>query len=453
MATTRSFLSFLRSAGIILLSLGGLLAAAPAAFSSADEQGDGIVNALDLGATYLTSVQGTYPGDDLVNPGPPGKWVSYSAIPNVWEWDAGTGYAYANTWGATALGLLVASQASGNTAGLAAAIAYADDIADDYHDSGNFPRSQTAPFLTDIELLTRVGTTGCTCTATNWFSNLPPAVDFADRTIDGSISRGNGDLAGWDIAVDISGALVSGHFEYACELAKRVIQRRADWEGSSPADLQDWWGVLSEGGLANSLSLVQAADEDGDCGDFSADIRGYRDALIARQSGPNISPYTGIDVNGAIEAKYAGESFWGVQQNAFGLLGLVGSGKDMTPADAEAAAKVAAYLLRAQYPAGTGPVIAGDPRNADGAWPVYPYYWLDYSNMEIDGEALYALALARQHGIEPQAASDEDADETSDLRAEGGKHSSRARDNKRETRLRSQGSEPAFSQAGPPIAH
>jgi hypothetical protein len=408
----KSILPFLRGILPVLVGLGICLALGPASLLASSDEGSDVETALSLGAGYLVSIQGAYTGLISTNSG-----SAWGIVPDVWEWDIGSGYAYDNTWGATALGLQAASRVLGYQDGMNAVAAYADDLVADFNDMGGFNRSQTIPYRSDLDVLAKMGGPYLT-TALDWFQNLPPTgAAEADRIIDGRIAQGNGDLAGFDVSSDIRAALSSGQFDYACALAKRVVERRGDWVGSSPAYISDWWACGSQGALAYSLSLVQAADEDEECDDFSGVIREYRDALIARQSGTDVSPYTGFDAAGGIVGIYAGFPYDSVQFTAFGITGLLGSGLDTTPGDIAAAARAVDYLLRSQYPAGTGPVIqspAPDPRPADGGWPVYPYFFLGDSNAEINGEALYALALAAQMGVQPGSGTDEDTDEDSD---------------------------------------
>lgn len=406
-------------------ALGGLLLAATPITPRAHAGSTPIQDALELGSDYLVSIQSTYPGSIRINPGPPGAVANVQAIPNVWEFDIGAGFAYFNTWGASARGVLAAAVLTNSRPQLASALRYANDLVADFNDSGNFARSDTRPMAVDLELLGILGAgprRSCdglrgphlptpvrgpyAATAAAWHLNNLPGAAEADRIINGRVAQGNGDLAGWDVALAIRGALAAGDTPWACAAAEQVVARRGDWEGSSPAYISDYWHSASEGGLAYALSLV-AGVAGSACSAFEAGIRDYRDQLLARVSGPNVSPYTGIDADGAIGTVYAGDTYYPTQQNAFALLGLLGCGKqDATSEDVAAATGIAAYLLRAQYPAGTGPAIqtpSPDPRPADGGWPGFPYYYTDDSNAEINGEALTALALAHERGLKPSA--------------------------------------------------
>ena len=386
----------------------------------ADELGD----SLQLGVDYMVSIQGTYPGTTRVNPGPPGTIVPSPGTPNVWEWEIGSGMAYSNTWGASALGLVAASGQLPDAPGGFAAAAYAFDLVADSQDAGVFDRSETYAYGTDLELLGRLGggaVRSCTrprippaLRASNslrkqftaagraWLGNFPSGAAEADRIIDGRTAGPNGDLSGWDVSLVIRGALALGEVEFACEAAQRVLDRRPDWEGSSPPDLQDWWGGPSEAGLAYALSLLTAT---GECGDWSAEVRDLRDRLHDRQATDSDGgPVTGVDAYGSLLATYAGFDYPATQLTSYGVLGFLGCGRDATEEDRAAAARAMGFLVRGQYPEGTGAVLmnpAPDPRPADGGWPTYPTFWVDDSNGEVNGEALLALAYGARAGLSP----------------------------------------------------
>lgn len=397
-----------------------VLTSAWLALGAAGPAGAGeLEDSMELGVDYMISIQGTYPGTIRVNPGPPGDVVPSPGTPNVWEWQVGSGLAYSNTWGASALGVLAAAGQLQDGAGGASAAAYALDLVGNFADEGLFERSETLPFGTDVELLARMGggPPGCRSvrpepalrernrfrnefarTASAWLANYESGSAAADRIIDGRTAGSSGDLAGWDVALVIRGALAAGDSAFACEAAERLYERESDWKGSSPAYLQDWWGGPSEAGVAYALSLL---DAEGSCGDWSAEVRELRDALHARQAESDGGPFTGVDAYGALAASFNGFPFPATQLTSFGVLGLLGCGRDTTPEDLAVASRALGFLVRAQYPEGAGPVVAGDPRPADGGWAAYPTFWYDDSNGEINGEALLALALGARLGVEP----------------------------------------------------
>lgn len=197
---------------IILIVSTLLIGATPVAAAKPGGQPEMLNDTVVSAANYHLSIQGTYGG-----------------IPYTWPWAIGTTGGYWNVVGISATGLLSAYEKTNNNAYLAGALKTGNTLKTRY---ASVPATQR-PYSQDIEFLVRLGRD----------SGDNPFIDLAKQLYSRTTSQSTGaayadyyiaarkSLSGWDLASQIRAALAVGEPEYATDIAARLIERRADWEG------------------------------------------------------------------------------------------------------------------------------------------------------------------------------------------------------------------------------
>jgi hypothetical protein len=193
---------------------------------------DSIREVLIKGADLHLSRQGTYENSCGAKYGPP----DVPSIENTWEWKIGSGWTCWNVGGISAEGLLAAYERTHNWDYLKGAIAQGNTLIAKYNtiviDDPKGAEWEDRPFSQDIEFLVRLSRASHNHSyarvAHDWYDiiiNNKTAEENADRYIDNRMS-----LAGWDLASQIRAACALGKWHYARGMAKRLLERRADWE-------------------------------------------------------------------------------------------------------------------------------------------------------------------------------------------------------------------------------
>lgn len=220
--------------------------------------------------TYLNACGGQY--------GPP----DVDEIENTWEWKIGSESTCWNVGGISATGLLAAYERTRNPDYLEGAIAQGDTLMEKYNtivtDDPEGAEWEDRPFSQDIEFLVRLSLDSRDWSyarlARNWYkivTDNKTAEETADRYIEARFS-----LAGWDLASQIRAALAVGEWRYARGMAKRLLERRADWEG---VELGGWDYTMS-----SYASLLWAFDElRFGLRDVHAAKREFRDLVLEAQ--------------------------------------------------------------------------------------------------------------------------------------------------------------------------
>jgi hypothetical protein len=205
------------------------------------------------GADALLSLQGTYENACGDAYGPP----VVDVITDTWEWEIGSGQTCWNIGGATAVGLLAAYERTRNPASLEGARLYGDTLREKYQtivvDDPEGAEWEDRPFSADIEFLVRLARDSRDrsfgALARTWHRILTDnksAQENVDRLVAQRLS-----LSGWDVASQIRAAIDVGQWRYARDMALRLLDRRADWEGV-PLGGYDWT-VLSHASLLDAF--------------------------------------------------------------------------------------------------------------------------------------------------------------------------------------------------------
>lgn len=337
-----------------------LLAVTPApglAFHPWDE-GESIRDVLVAGADLHLSRQGTYTNACGDGYGPP----AVSEIAGTWEWEIGSGWTCWNVGGISATGLLAAWERVRDPGYLGGAIAAGDALAARYDaivtDDPEGAEWEDRPFSQDIEFLVRLGRDSrnhaYARVARDWYriiTGTKTAEENADRYIDARKS-----LAGWDLASHIRAARAVGEWRYARDMARRLLQRRADWEGV-PYGGTDYT-------MTSYASLLWAFAELGFGGRvIAAAEREFRDLVLQAQAqdGPQKGSWEAGDY----------------QTTAYAVLGL--DATDGRHEVAKALGRAFAFLR--------------DTQTAAGGWSYPPEYG------EINAEVLVALGGLREWEI------------------------------------------------------
>jgi hypothetical protein len=233
---------------------------------------------LILGADLHLDRQGTYSNGCDGGYGPPAVYE----IGHTWEWVVGNESTCWNVGGISATGLLAAFERTRNHDYLEGAIAQGDTLAEKYNiivtDDPEGAEWEDRPFSQDIEFLVRLSFDSRDWSyarlARNWYkivTDNKTAEETADRYIDLRSS-----LAGWDLASQIRAALAVGEWRYARRMAKRLLERRAEWEG---IELGEWDYTMS-----SYASLLWAFDElRFGLRDVHAAKREFRDLVLEAQ--------------------------------------------------------------------------------------------------------------------------------------------------------------------------
>ena len=230
------------------------------------------------GADLHLSRQGDYINTCGGGYGPP----DIDSISNTWEWVIGTGETCWNVGGISATGLLAAYERTRNRAYLEGALLQGDTLVSRYDTIvTNDPEGaewEDRPFSQDIEFLVRLSLDSHDLSyakvARKWYkivTDNKTAEENADRYIDVRLS-----LAGWDLASHIRAALSVGKWQYACGMAKRLLERRNVWEHFP---YNGWDYTMSSYG-----SLLWAFDDlDFKCSGISAAIQEFQDFVLGAQ--------------------------------------------------------------------------------------------------------------------------------------------------------------------------
>lgn len=232
-----------------------LLNVVPAAAAKPGGQPEMLEDIVVSAADYHLSQQGTYSG-----------------IENTWPWIIGTSNGYWNIVGISANGLISAYEKTGNAAYLAGAVGTGDTLKARY---AAVPIDQR-PYSQDIEFLVNLakasGDSSYSDTAQALYGRTTSqftGAEYADYYIDKRAS-----ISGWDLASQIRAAIAVGEVDFATDIAVRLIERRADWEGVSYGGYD--YTLSSYASLLWSLALLN--DNNLNC--FKGEIR---DALIGAQ--------------------------------------------------------------------------------------------------------------------------------------------------------------------------
>jgi hypothetical protein len=237
--------------------------------------GDPIREVLVKGADLHLSRQGTYKNACGASYGPPN--VDY--IENTWEWEIGSGETCWNVGGVSAIGLLAAYERTHDRDYLNGAIAQGNTLVAKYDtiitDGAGW---EDRPFSQDIEFLVELSRVSHNHSyarvARDWFDIVitnKTAVETADRYIDA-----RGSLAGWDLASQIRAALAVGKWQYARDIAKRLLERRADWEGILYGNYD--YTILSYSGLLWAFAEIRFGGRE-----IAAAEREFRDLVLEAQ--------------------------------------------------------------------------------------------------------------------------------------------------------------------------
>jgi hypothetical protein len=207
------------------------------------------------------------------------------------------------------------------------------------------------PFSQDIEFLVRLSRVShnhfYAKLARDWhdiITDNKTAEENVDRYIDARLS-----LAGWDLSSQIRAALAVGKWRYARDMAKRLLERRVEWEGIPYAGYD--YTILSYSGLLWAFAEIRFSGWE-----IATAEREFRDLVLEAQvqDGPQMGSWD--------DGSY--------QTTAFAILGLdatYGRHYDIV----KALGKAFAFLR--------------DTQTAEGGWSYPPEYG------EENSEVLMAL--------------------------------------------------------------
>lgn len=307
-----------------------------------------IRDVLLTGAELHLSRQGTYSNACGDSYGPP----DIPEIAGTWEWVVDSGSTCWNVAGISATGLLAAYERTHVNEYLDASLLLGDTLVEKFEIiSADGSQWEDRPFSHDIEFLVRLGKASRDWsyirTARSWhdvITDNETAEAIADRLIDKRLS-----LAGWDLASQIRAALQVGKWRYALAIAKRLLERRADWEGV-PLGSYDYT-TLSHASLLWALYDVRFGGRD-----ITAARREFQ-AMILDGQEPNGSWDDG--------------SF---QTTAYAILGL----------ETSRSGRHKRKVLRRAL--GNAFIFLRDSQTADGGWSYPPEYG------EVNSEVLIAIS-------------------------------------------------------------
>ena len=262
-------------------------------------------------------------------------------MPCAWEWDLGSGKAYANTQSPAARGLLAAYGATGKKKYLNGARCAADQLVARLDATTKRPYSEDVLFLMGMSEATGDSSYARRAVAYHKRTRRDfTAVQLTDYYISTRQS-----LAGWGVASQIDAALAVEQEDYAQAVAERLVQQRTNWEGVL---FSGWdYSPFSRAALVGSLKDLEGKT-----------IKKYRDEI--RQST--------LSAQGT-------DGSWGdadVQFTAFALAGLASAPKSSLVRDGIAAG--VKYVLTTQSASGAFIDTYGE-------------------NTEVNGEVLSALCL------------------------------------------------------------
>jgi len=319
------------------------------------------------GADLHLSRQGTYTNACGSGYGPP----DVPEINSTWEWLIGSGQTCWNVGGISALGLLAAYQRTHNQHYLRGAIAQGNTLVAKYNmivtNDPNGAGWEDRPFSQDIEFLVLLSQTSHKSSyarvARDWYriiTDNKTAEENANRYIDARLS-----LAGWDLASHIRAAVAVGEWHYAQGMARRLVERRSDWEGK-PLGGYDYT-------MSSYASLLWAFEELWFAGhDIVAAERDFLEMVLQAQAqdGPQKGSWEDGDY----------------QTTAYAILGLDAvkvRGRDLRHDVATALGKAFSYLR--------------DTQTEEGGWRYPPPDDVEYG--EVNSEVLLALGGLQEREI------------------------------------------------------
>ena len=315
---------------------------------------ESIREVLVAGADLHLARQGTYANACGGGYGQP----AVAAIEGTWEWEIGSEWTCWNVGGISATGLLAAWERVRHPGYLNGAIAAGDTLAARYEtivtDDPEGAEWEDRPFSQDIEFLVRLARDSrdhsYARVARDWYrivTDGKTAEENADRYIDA-----RGSLAGWDLASHIRAARAVGEWRYARDMAKRLLERRPDWEGV----LYGGWDYT----VSSYASLLWAFAELRFGGhEIAAAEREFRDLVLEAQA-----------QEGLQKGSWGGGDY---QTTAYAVLGL--DAADGPREVARALGRAFAFLR--------------DTQTAAGGWSSPPEYG------EVNSEVLMALGGLR----------------------------------------------------------
>ena len=265
-----------------------------------------------------------------------------------WEWLVGTGVAYRNTQGPSALGLLAAYAILRNPTYLNGVVCAADQMVGRY-DAAPSLRPYADDEILLVTLSDATGNPTYAQKAVAYYGRVqaqfPTGKDLADYYINNRLS-----LSGWDLSSQILAALAVGQRDYARAIADEIVARRADWETVQYGGYD--YTLLSHAALIQALDDVSRRDRP-----VALYLKEITAAVVAAQ-----------DADGAWDEDY--------QTTAYVIMGL--DDADPRPREFQKAEYAGVqYLLNNQ---------------TNGGW-VYPP-----EIGEVNGEALTALCLVALPG-------------------------------------------------------
>ena len=228
-----------------ILCLAVILAAGSVAVSANDDKksSSGLTAAIIKAADNQLAREGTFANGD----------TGTGVITCAWEWQAGSGWAYANTQAPSARGLLAAYAVTEKSKYLKGAVCAGNRLvaALDANPTER-PYSEDVIFLmelakaSDNKLFAKRAETYHTRTRLRYATGAI----LADHYIDIRLS-----LSGWDLSSQIDAAVAVGQDRYARAIADRIIERRANWEGV----LYGGWDYtgMSRGALVGALASFE----------------------------------------------------------------------------------------------------------------------------------------------------------------------------------------------------
>jgi hypothetical protein len=235
---------------------------------------DPILEVLVKGANLHLYRQDTY----LTKCGPP----FVPSIQNTWEWVIGSGETCWNVGGISAMGLLSAYERTHNRNYLKGAIAQGNTLIKKYNTimTNEGAVWENRPFSQDIEFLIQLSRVNHNHSyervARDWhdiITDNKTAEENVDRYIEGRKSQSIVSMAGWDLASQIRAALAVGKWQYARDMAKRLLERRADWEGISYGET-----ILSYSSLLWAFAELRFGGRE-----IAAAEREFRDLVLEAQ--------------------------------------------------------------------------------------------------------------------------------------------------------------------------
>lgn len=217
----------------LAIAAAAVIAAAPALVLGQGHADGDIRTVMVQGADALVLHQGTYENACGDAYGPP----SVDVIVDTWEWEIGSGQTCWNVGGVTAVGLLAAYERARQPAYLEGARLHGSTLREKYRtivtDDPEGAEWEDRPFSADVEFLMRLSRDSRQRSfgtlAKSWhriITSNRTAGENVDRLVDARLS-----LSGWDVASQIRAAIDVGQQRYARDMAHRLLERRADWEG------------------------------------------------------------------------------------------------------------------------------------------------------------------------------------------------------------------------------